>query len=115
MSTEAQLNALLGAPLRVLLVDRRTLQGHLESIDRSSLLLSNTLETRPPPTTATEQAYYENKDRYWPRSDAHMGLEIKGLGLAREIGGVVVNLKDVVKVEMEERDWRKVQISGDVM
>lgn len=44
-----------------------------------------------------------------------MALEIKGLGIAREIGGVVVNLKDVVKVEMEEEDWKRVQVSGDVM
>lgn len=115
MQAEAQLRALLGTPLRVLLTDRRTLQGQLESIDRSSLLLSNTLETRPPPTTPAEAALHENKDRYWPRSDPHLALEIRGLGIARELGAVVINLKDVIKVEVDEGDWRKVEMAANIL
>lgn len=110
-----QLSLLLGTPLRILLSDHRTLQGQLESIDSSSLLISSTLETRAPPTNATEDMYAENKDRYWPRSDSHAALEIRGLGIGREIGAVVVSLKDVLKVEVEEGCWRELERTANVI
>lgn len=109
MSRSAQLTALLGSTFRLLLTDHRTLEGQLESIDSSSILISNTLETRPPPTTERETALAENKDRYWPRSDPQHSLEIKGMGLAREIGWVVINLKDILKVEVDEGAWNDSQ------
>ena len=59
--------------------------------------------------------FAENKDRYWPRSDPHASLEIKGLGIGREIGAVVVVLKDVVKIELEEQAWMELQRTSSVM
>lgn len=114
-SSNNQLSLILGEPLRILLSDHRTLQGQLESIDSSSLLISSTLETRAPALTEPEIKYTENKDRYWPRSDSHAALEIKGLGIGREIGAVVVSLKDVLKVEVEEGNWRELQRTANVM
>lgn len=104
-----QLWALLGTSLRVLLADRRTIQGELESVDCNSLLLSQVLETRAPPLTSEEAVPEENRDRYYPRSDPHLALEIPGLGIARDIGMVVVKFTDVVKIEVDEVTWKRAQ------
>jgi hypothetical protein len=37
------------------------------------------------------------------------------LGTARELGAVVVGLKDVLKIEMEEECWREIQRIDSVM
>lgn len=104
-SDHTTLEALLGTSLRLLLRDHRTIQGTLQLLDRSSLLLSNTLETKPPPTTEAEWEVFENRDRYYPRSNDAQLQEIKGLGIAREIGAVLVGFADVLKIEVEKGDW----------
>lgn len=105
------LRPLLGSSLRILLKDNRTIQGTLELLDSSSLLLSNTLETKPPPQTPEEEEIYINRDRYYPRSNSYDGggvQAIDGLGVAREIGAVLVNFKDVVRVQVGKGDWELV-------
>jgi small nuclear ribonucleoprotein (snRNP)-like protein len=109
MTDQPSLGALLGTTLRLLLKDHRTIQGSLESIDHNSLLLSRTLETRPPPTSPEEWEVFDNRDRYYPRSDSGVVYEIEGMGIARELGSVVVNLGDVEKVEIEKGDWERVR------
>ena len=103
-----QLRALLGTTLRLLLKDNRTIQGSLESIDNSSLLLSRVLETKAPPTTEEEWEIFENRDRYYPRTDGGM-YEIEGMGVARDIGAVLVQMGDVIKVEVEKGEWARVR------
>jgi small nuclear ribonucleoprotein (snRNP)-like protein len=103
-----QLRALLGTTLRLLLKDNRTIQGSLESIDHSSLLLSRVLETRAPPTTEEEWEIFENRDRYYPRTDGGV-YEIEGMGIARDIGAVLVQMGDVVKVEVDKGEWARVR------
>jgi small nuclear ribonucleoprotein (snRNP)-like protein len=103
-----QLRALLGTTLRLLLKDNRTIQGSLESIDNSSLLLSRVLETRAPPTTEEEWEIFENRDRYYPRTDGGT-YEIEGLGIARDIGAVLVQMGDVVRVEVDKGEWARVR------
>jgi small nuclear ribonucleoprotein (snRNP)-like protein len=103
-----QLRALLGTTLRLLLKDNRTIQGSLESIDNSSLLLSRVLETRAPPTTEEEWEIFENRDRYYPRTDGGT-YEIEGLGIARDIGAVLVPMGDVVRVEIDKGEWARVR------
>jgi small nuclear ribonucleoprotein (snRNP)-like protein len=98
-----QLRALLGTTLRLLLKDNRTIQGSLESIDNSSLLLSRVLETRAPPTTEEEWGIFENRDRYYPRTDGGT-YEIEGLGIA-----VLVQMGDVVRVEIDKGEWARVR------
>jgi small nuclear ribonucleoprotein (snRNP)-like protein len=109
------LHALLGTSLRLLLRDHRTIQGTLELIDRSSLLLSNTLETKAPPTTQAEWEVFENRDRYYPRSDSGGLHEIEGLGVAREIGAVLVGFGDVVRIEVGRGDWEGLKRGSDLI
>lgn len=103
-----QLRELLGTSLRLLLKDNRTIRGSLESIDSSSLLLSRVLETRAPPITDEEWAVFENRDRFYPRTEGGI-FEIEGLGVARDIGAVLVQMGDVVKIEIDKRDWAGVK------
>jgi small nuclear ribonucleoprotein (snRNP)-like protein len=103
-----QLQALLGKTLQLLLKDHRSIQGTLESIDQSSLLLSRVLETRAPPTIEEEWQVSENRDRYYPRTDGGV-YEIEGLGIARDIGAVLVQMGDVLKVEIGKDDWARVE------
>ena len=110
-----QLHSLLGTPLRILLKDHRTIQGHLESIDSNSLLLSRTLETRAPPTTEAEWEVFDNRDRYYPRTESGCVYEIEGLGIARELGAVLVQLGDCLRVEVEKGDWARVRGTDGVM
>jgi small nuclear ribonucleoprotein (snRNP)-like protein len=107
--TTHNLQSLLGTPLRILLKDNRTVQGHLESIDSNSLLLSRTLETKAPPTTESEWEVFDNRDRYYPRTESGCIYEIEGLGVARELGAVLVQLADCLRVEVEKGDWAKVR------
>jgi small nuclear ribonucleoprotein (snRNP)-like protein len=104
-----QLHSLLGTTLRILLKDKRTIQGTLESIDNQSLLLSRTLETRAPPTTEAEWLIFDNRDRYYPRTEGGCVFEIEGLGVARDIGAVLVRMADVLKVEVDKGDWARVR------
>jgi len=109
-----QLESLLGTTLRIHLKDRRTIQGSLESIDASSLLLSRVLETRAPPTTKEEWEVFANRDRYYPRTDGGV-YEIEGYGVARDIGAVLVQLGDVIRVEIDKGDWARTRESGGII
>nr|ODN90905.1 hypothetical protein L204_05744 [Cryptococcus depauperatus CBS 7855] len=119
------LQALVGQPLKITLIDSRIIMGYFTCVDKQcNIVLSDAEEFRPPPASLVakeealarggklvgelaeetqEERVWKNREKYWPKSEPFSGPG-SGWG-GRGLSMVCMKKSDIVKIEVEKEIW----------